>query len=317
MPMKNKAKIIQRLLVLISILTVFSCKSIIEEDITGKQVSINSPTASSMLESYNQTFWWNPMDGITKYEVLLVTKSFTDIQKLIFDTLVTGTKFKYTLSPGEYEWRIRGVNGNYKSDYSGSKFTILVSDIKKQYVTLSSPVNTNSTNTNPLVLSWLSLYGADGYRIQIDKTNSFTTAMVVNTTTPGTSYTLASPQETTYYWRVKAFNSASDSSLWSSVNSFTYDITAPDKVVLTSPANNLTDANTKTGTLKWTDLGANTKYIVYIQYGAAAETQSSLVSINSYAYTAIDGQTVKWKVQAVDAAGNKGLMSDQWQFKIQ
>jgi hypothetical protein len=301
--------------ILFSLFTV-SCKSVIEEDIEGKKVSINAPT-SAQLEEYTQTFWWNAMDGVLNYEVQLVKGSFDHVQQLVFDSLVTGTKLAYTLAPGDYEWRIRGVNGSYKSDYNGSKFTVLVSELNKQFVLLSSPSNGGYAINSPVVFSWAALFGAETYQIQVDENNTFTTGMTLNTFTPATSYVFSTPSETLYYWRVRACTTT-DTSMWSSVNSFTYDVTPPDKVVLTSPANNLTDINTETGTLRWTSLGAGIKYIVYIQYGSAAETQSQAISTNSIGYTATAaGQTIKWKVQSVDAAGNKGTISDQWQFKVQ
>ncbi len=316
MPMKKKVNHYIRIGFMLCIICIVSCKSVLEEDIEGQKVSINAPNAP-FLNEYTQTFWWNAMDGVTQYEVQLVRGSFDHIQNLVLDSITTGTKLSYTLIPGDYEWRIRGINGGYKSEYNGSKFTMLVSDIKNQYVLLTSPANTGYSNASPLMLTWATMYGADRYQIQVDKNNAFTTSMSVNTYTPATSYAFSPAEETVFYWRVRVFNNNSDSSLWSSVNSFTYDVTAPDKVVLTSPANNLTDLNTTTGTLKWTSLGTGIKYIVYTQYDSGVETQTSPISANSYGYTGTDGQTVKWRVQAVDQAGNKGVISDLWQFKIQ
>jgi len=291
-----------------------SCKSVIEDDIEGKKVSINSPTASE-LEDYTQTFWWNPMDGVTQYEVQLVKGSFDNVQNLVFDSLVTGTKLTYTLVPADYEWRIRAVNGAYKSDYNGSKFKIKASALSLQYVLLTSPTNGGYSAMSPVVLTWGSLYGATSYQVQVDITNAFTTGILIDATTPALSYPLSSLTEQTYYWRVRAAN-ATETSMWSTVYSFTYDVTKPATVSLLLPADNATGVSA-TGNLTWTSLGTGIKYIVYTQYGAAAETQTSPISTNSYGYTGTTGEIVKWRVQSVDAAGNKGDISVQRQFTIQ
>ena len=297
------------------LLLVSSCKSVIEQDLSDKKIVVNAPLVGSYAD-YSQTFWWEKMDGATSYQMQIVSTDFESIQKLILDTTVKTTQFKYTLSPGQYEWRVRGVNGSYNSQYNGAKITIAVGDIKSQYVVLSTPSNNSYVNASPVSLTWISLYGALGYQIQVDKTNTFTTGMLVNAKTPSTSYSFSLTDESIYYWRVRAYK-GTDTSSWSSTNSFTYDVTPPNQVVLSAPANNLTDSHASSGTLTWTSLGAGIKYVVYIQYGSASEVASSALKTNSYTYSGTSGQIVKWRVVAYDLAGNAGTSSDQWQFKIQ
>lgn len=85
---------------------------------------------------------------------------------------------------------------------------------------LISPAN-NSTNINPNTsLNWGNVSLALSYRVQVS-TNSNFSNFILNTTTNTTNIQLQSLQlNTTYYWRVCSKN-ATDSSIWSSVFSFT------------------------------------------------------------------------------------------------
>lgn len=85
---------------------------------------------------------------------------------------------------------------------------------------LLSPAN-NSSNIQPNVtLSWSNVALALSYRVQVSTNINFNN-FVVNTTTTSTNYQLQNLQlNTTYYWRVCSKN-ATDSSIWSSIFSFT------------------------------------------------------------------------------------------------
>jgi len=85
---------------------------------------------------------------------------------------------------------------------------------------LISPAN-NSSNLMPNVtLSWSNVSLALSYRVQVSTNNNFSN-FILNTTTTSTSFQLQSLQlNTTYYWRVCSKN-ATDSSIWSSIYSFT------------------------------------------------------------------------------------------------
>ncbi len=297
-------------LLLICSCTLMACKSIIEEDISDKKIIVDSPN-SNTLSSYNQLFWWEKLDGALNYQLQIATPSFDSIQKLVLDTLVKTNKVNYILASGKYEWRVRALNGSYQTSYNGSKFTILDADLNTQYVLLKAP--TTGTSVNTVSVSWyiIPVQGVS-YQLQASKSTTFSPA-ITDIKTPLSSYNLPITEETTYYWQVRAIK-GTDTSYWSNPSSFIYDITAPAKPTLSLPANNTTTLVPTTGSMTWTGVETGAKYYVYVTYGTDAE-QKFTVNTNSYAYTAGINQTVKWRVQAFDAAGNVGITSDTWTFK--
>ncbi|MDB5274740.1 MAG: hypothetical protein JWO58_3107 [Chitinophagaceae bacterium] len=313
MPMKKKVNVLSFLYVLFSVLVMTGCKAIIEEDISDKKVIVDAPVSDSLV-SYNQLFWWETVDGALKYQVQIATPTFDSIQQLKLDTLVTSNKFTYTLASGRYEWRVRAVNGSYQTAYNGSKFRIYDADLNTQSVVLRSPGSGVSVSSVSLSWNAIPVQGII-YQVQIDKQGTFTTNLFLNTQTQLNPLSVPSiTDETTYYWRVRAFK-GSDTTSWSLPSSFVYDVTPPIKVTLTSPALNATN-NPLTGSMTWTSLGAGVKYTVFVTYGTAPEVQYT-VNSPTYTYTGSSGDTVKWRVQAVDQAGNVGTVSDTWSFKIQ
>ncbi|HOM05577.1 MAG TPA: YCF48-related protein [Candidatus Kapabacteria bacterium] len=98
---------------------------------------------------------------------------------------------------------------------------------------LISPAN-NSTNILPNVsLSWSNVPLASSYRVQVSTNSSFSN-FVVNTTTTSTSFQLQSLLlNTTYYWRVCSKN-ATDSSIWSSIFSFTTTDSVTQNITLSA-----------------------------------------------------------------------------------
>lgn len=310
--MKKKVNILSLFFLMLIFLAVIGCKSIIEEDIGDKKVIINTPTSSS-LTSYNQLFWWEKIDGAINYQVQIASPSFSNVQKLLLDTLVKGNKINRTLAAGNYEWHVRALNGSYQTPYNGSAFTITNAALNTQKPTLSAPTTGYRTKVTNLAWDAIPINGLS-YRVVVSKSADFSAA-IVNLVVPTNSYNLSITDETTYYWRVKAYSNT-DSSSWSDPSVFIYDITAPGKVVLSTPANNSPDLKPMTGNLTWVNAEANAKYYLFITYGTDTE-KTFTVNTNSYIYsTTTQNQTVKWRVQAFDVAGNTGLSSDQWTFKI-
>ena len=309
--MKKKVKQLLWCLSLICLCTLTACKSIIEEDISDKKVIINAPNGTSAT-SYNQLFWWEKVDGAITYQVQIASPDFTNVQKLLLDTSIASNKIDVTLAAGNYEWRVRAINGSYQSPYSGSTFTITDQNINTIRVRLKSPDNGKPTKSTTLTWYEIPNDSVISYRVQVSKSDSFN-PIFKEVNTPITSYALSLTDETTYYWRVKAF-SDTDSSLSSVTSYFSYDVTAPDKVTLTSPTNTAVSKPTK-GDLVWVkSTDVNATYNVYVIYGTDAEKKFT-VSTNSFSYDADINETVTWRVQAFDEAGNIGLASDTWTFK--
>jgi hypothetical protein len=87
--------------------------------------------------------------------------------------------------------------------------------------TLSSPANNATAVSQSPTLSWNASTGAASYTLQVSTSSGFGTMVVNQTGITAASYGISGlSASTTYYWRVRATNSAGTSS-WSSTWSFT------------------------------------------------------------------------------------------------
>lgn len=302
-------------------LSLASCRDIIEPSISDQKVQLNAPANQYQSTSYNLNFWWNEVDEAIRYRLQIVTPNFDTIGSLVVDTLVKSNKFSLTLSPGQYQWRVRAENGSSQTTYSNPQgFTVLFSSIKEQKVQLGAPVNNFSTNQSAITFNWNSLYGATKYRLQIDTSNFIDESKVIyDKVTPGLqlNYTLA--KDHVYQWRIRAENDTAQAK-WSSINSFTYDHTPPPVVNLSSPANN--QSINLPVSLQWNPSSTATRYKLYVLKSDSTTLYNNTfpMQTNSTGYNfnqGITGERIYWKVVAVDAVGNESTASTMRSFVLQ
>ncbi|MGX5689525.1 hypothetical protein [Arcticibacter tournemirensis] len=317
--MKLSSHFLVSVLFLAGIVT--SCSEFIERSIEDKKVFLNAPADSAESGKYLQSFWWEPVDDALSYRLQIVSPSFNQAQQLILDSVIKDNKFSFTLEPGEYQWRVRGENGSSQTFYTTRTFFIYETDLSKQQVQLKGPPNGVITNQRNFITSWYSMYSAAGYLLQVDSTaGNFTDepSLFVNTIVANTEYAVTATSDKTYSWRVKAKNDTSESK-WSAVYRFTFDGTAPGKVVLGSPANG--SGVSKPVTLQWNVLADAKKYLLYILKSDSTAYNSSYpltLTTNSYSFNGGEtNEKILWKVKAVDAAGNIGADSEVRNFTVQ
>jgi hypothetical protein len=335
MKRNHKIQIATLSLVLAGIVGFISgCKDVFEEDISKRELIINSPVQGAQSTIYNQLFWWNKMEGATQYSIQVVTPSFDSLVKVLADTTVVGTdKFYKTLEPGKYQWRIRAENGYYKTEYQTYSFTMLVSPIEDQIVALKSPANNTfvgKPSNGAINFAWEKLYGATKYLLQIDTVpGDFTSGLLLDTVVTDFSvyYVL---EEGDYNWRVKAQDDDGNETPWSSVYTTGYYGTDPSIPVLNSspPADTTVDDALTSIKLSWGKVNTAKTYRLSIYLNAAqadtaeessvvhtidAPTLHKILNLSSYA----PGDVIYWRVSATDKAGNKGDMCKPRTIKIQ
>jgi hypothetical protein len=298
-----------------------SCDAIIEPSISKSAIQPEAPSDQYQSTSYTINFWWDEVSHALSYHLQVVTPSFASPGSLVLDTIIKKNTFSFTLSPGNYQWRVMAENGSSQTVYSVPRsFSVAAGSIKQQSVQLSAPANNLVTNQSAIVFQWGSLYGATQYRLEID-TNNFTSesAVVSNTVTPGQQLNFTFPKEQAYQWRVRAENDTAQS-LWSAINIVTYDHTPPAKVALVGPTNGQTVSLPVT--LQWSPAVSAAKYKVYVFKSDSTSLYNQnfplQVTTTNYSFNlGSSGNKIYWKITALDAAGNESPASELRSFVLQ
>ena len=305
---------------LICLTLLFSaCGEILEENIKSDKVLLMAPGDSLQTRTYAQNFIWQEVIGARTYHLQIAQPSFDSLQTIVLDTLLKSAKFTHSLSPGNYQWRVRAENAGYQTAYSFRNFEIFPSSLAQQQVILNNPGNDLLGNKSQLAFSWSALFGAKNYTLQVDTNNfSDTTKLVLNQQLAVTTYTFGVTRDQNYQWRVRAQNDTARSA-WSLVRRFTIDTKAPAQVTLSSPAKNV--ATTIPVNLTWQTLGDASQYELYV-YGSDSTTVISnfpkSLNVGTYTFNIGNvGDRLVWRVRAKDTAGNTGIFSEYRSFLIQ
>lgn len=220
-----------------------------------------SPANGATGVSANPTLRWNVSSGATSYRVQVSTDpSFATTvvnQGGVTDTsLALGGLANSTA----YYWRVNASNGAGTSDYSTVfSFTTTAGISPPAASTLVSPSN-GATNV-PLntSLRWNAVTGATSYNVQVSEDSTFATFTVNRTgVLDTTASTLPLFNNTKYYWRVSASNSAGPGS-YSVVRSFTTIVSAPAAPTPVYPPDGALGVRIDT-TLTWNPSSGATSY---------------------------------------------------------
>lgn len=228
-------------IIILYILTLsYACQSLLEQDIKGAKVVLNSPPDGLSSDNFIQTFWWEEVDGATYYNLQIVSPSFDFIRRLVVDTNVYKNQFSYTFYPDTFAWRVKAKNPAYETAWAYSTF-VIDSTEKPQMVNLISPSNNKITNNQSLTFEWGDAKNSTRYRILIINNESVFSEKEVN---DGTTITYPDnlnglPQlvDGIYYWQVRSENTLSNSE-YSAPWKLTVDLTAPQTPILISPTVN-------------------------------------------------------------------------------
>lgn len=299
---------------LLIFLSLISCSEIVsEEDISDKYVQLTAPINNAQFVSTSVTFSWENLQDATQYQLQIAKPSFTAPLQIVLDTIVTSNSFSYQLPVGQYEWRVKALNGSYSTSYSTRTITITSNDdFQSNTVTLVTPTNNLITNLASHNLSWQAIIGATNYQLQVfDSSN--TLVLDQNTSSTSYNYTFA---EGSYQWRVRASN-GSDNTLYTS-RSILVDVTAPNTPTLVTPTN-ATSSSTTDVSFSWNRTsisGSSERDSIYIYTNSALTTLNSKAQATSpYSKTLTSG-TYYWRVKAFDSAGNIGNVSNTFSFTI-
>lgn len=315
--MKNKIKI--PILFIGLLFIAFGCKEFLEEDIKDRQVTLLSPGNQAQIPTYTINFLWEQLDDALEYRLQVVSPDFDSVSLYHVDTVVTTPKFSLSLEPGIYQWRVKALNGSSETVYTTGSFVIYESDLSKQVVVQTEPADQLLTANTALRFGWQTLFGATGYRLQID-TNNFadTENLLYDRVLESTRHNFTIPREQVYQWRVRAESDTSQS-LWSTVRQFTYDRTPPAVPTMVAPGNNASVPSPVT--LRWQAVSDATKYQLYVYKSDSTTLYNTNYPLTlegtSHSFTSSNiGERVIWRLRATDKAGNTSGYSGYRSFVV-
>ncbi len=316
----KRSKRNSRLVVAILFLSIafISCEAVFEKDISKKTIEIKAPINNYSSSSQEILFWWEELAGADSYHIQIVKPSFDSVSALILDTVVTGTKFSILLTQGKYQWKIRGENSAYTTEYFMRSFSVVGDeDLSSQIVYLISPANLDTTNQSLLTFTWQPIAFATEYRFEIWRPNINGTCIhAVSLLTP--QYQFSFSEDTSYTWRVMAVNSFTNTTY--SSRSIFLDTHAPVTPTLLYPINNAT-SNTPIITFQWeNDQGGGSSIYdsLYISSDYSFATQLKRVKSFSQTYNdSLSSGIHYWKVKSFDAAGNNSSFSNIFQLIVE
>lgn len=179
-------------------------------------LTLTSPNNNATDQDLDQLLKWKQeMSSDVSYEIQIDDNpSFSSPQyHSTSDVSINSSMLKFGMM---YYWRVRAMHAYDTSAWCDARtFTTI------NTVYLTSPAdNETDVELSPL-LEWDSISGIEGYRVQMSSDNSFNNLLFNST---AETYTFNVPlvleKNTTYYWRVKAYN-VLDTSGWSSTFAFT------------------------------------------------------------------------------------------------
>jgi photosystem II stability/assembly factor-like uncharacterized protein len=282
-----------------------------------------SPANGETAVSTNPTFNWNASKDATSYRLQVSTSSGFGSTAVNQSGLVTTSLQVAGLSNNViYYWRVNATNSAGTGDWSSPiwHFTTASGVVIPETPTLLSPANgTTGVATNP-TLTWNASSGAISYQLQVSTSSGFSSTMYdqSNLTTTSQQVTGLS-NSVTYYWRVRASNSAGPSGWSTPVWNFTATsgVVAPQAPTLSSPANGTTGVAINP-TLKWNASSGATSYQLQVSTSSGFSTtvydQSNLTGTSQQVSGLANSATYYWRVKASNSQGPSGWSTPVWNF---
>lgn len=294
---------------LLGIAFFFACDDILEEDITGDSIQVISPLEGTIIEGNNVQFYWQHLDGADDYRVQVLS----DNQIVVLDSLVSENQIEYNLNEGNYQWRVKGENFAYETQYTFPiNFSVELSeDLTNQSVALSTPSDNLYTNNTEIVFTWNAITSADSYTAEIIKSNNGETTIYQEPDITETNLSIDPSLfdvDAEYIWKIKAVNNSSETPY--SERTIFVDRITPNIPALNTPSDNST--NSSLVTFNWTN-GSDTGDIQSaitntIEIASDINFNTLILSDdttnNTYQYTFSNTGDYYWRVRAYDSASN-------------
>lgn len=289
-------------------------------DLRQKTVQLISPADKSSITDKKVTLWWNPTNGATKYNLQVVSPSFASPTRIIYDLWITTNSVTVDLDAGSYEWRVKAVNSISETPFSKWGLNIYVNDLANQKISLTKPLYGEQLNQSQVKFTWEKMSGNVAYTVLIKKDSweSGTTIQEKYTNDIEISLPLLDGE---YYWGVKAKDLQNNSETAYSIRKLSVDLIAPEIPRLVSPINNFS-TNDLLVNLSWEPSNTEDTKLTYtvevfqINANSTVQLQSKITQLKSINYNLDFVGKYKWRISAIDNAGNRSAYSEFRFFEI-
>lgn len=307
------------------------CKDIMSENITGKTPVMIIPTNGQTVPQNPVHFKWESLKGATKYQLQVVSPSFSNISIYALDTIITGTEFYFPLDSNNYELKLTALNSGYTSNaLTGIFFTVNTANNGggTGSLILETPLDQayfRSVSAFQRTFKWKPVLNISHYEFYLKKGTSFASGTVVsyfdhlNLPNANISDTITF-REGEYHWGVRAYLANGFETPITKRN-FYIDTTRPNIPVLVSPGSTQTPGNI---TFVWdngTDPGD-----VHAPVNSTIEVSDSPTFASNNQIFTIQGTTKiipvigigmrYWRVRNKDEAGNQSAYSPRGEFSL-
>jgi len=311
--------------ILIIVALFLSCDDFFEEELDDKTVTLIAPSDALSTSNSSFTFWWDEVDGASKYNLQIVSPDFNGIEKLVLDTNITNTQFEVQLYPGDFEWRVKAFNGASETSFTTYSLKVDSSlNLSGANVLLSSPADFTATKDTNIDFSWEQVYNATDYTIKIRKGSwDNGEGELLDETDNSTTYAYEFIDDGTYIWGVMATNGNFSSQY--SKREITIDREVPDVPNQTSPDHGETIMDNSV-IFNWTrNSDSGSPILEEIVIGTDSTFNSGIIKeisgldlTHTENFSVPEGSSEKyyWKIRSIDAAGNESAFTDFRRFTV-
>jgi hypothetical protein len=278
--------------------------------------TLSSPSNGATGRGISGTLSWSSSTNATGYDLFLGTTN-PPMTKVSSNQASTSYSYNTLLYNTTYFWKVVAKNSIDSIPASGSPWSFTTIIAPPVAFSMTSPANGESGQPVSGTLTWEPSTDAAGYDVYLGTTDPPKTK--ISSDQVGTSYSYSDlSYTTTYYWKVVAKNSSTDTAIASGSPWSFATVSAPSsEFSLLSPISGSTGL-ASCGTLRWTTLTSAISYDVFLGTDNPPITKVDSNRIDtSYEYSnLIPGSTYYWFVVAKDSSGSISANNTPWHFTI-